>query len=116
VHRSIEPIWNEGRYVEVEGPPDLIVEIVSDTSVDKDTRRLPDAYFRAGVTEYWLADARSGELFFRIHHRGATAFEPAPVDEDGYQHSQVFDRAFRLDGTRDDRGHWTFDLCEKAAD
>ena len=105
-----------GRYVEVEGPPDLIVEIVSDTSVAKDTHRLPEAYFRAGVAEFWLADARSGELFFRIHHRGAAAFEPAPVDADGYQHSQVFGRAFRLDGTRDDRGHWTFDLTEQAAD
>jgi Uma2 family endonuclease len=45
-----------GRYIDVEGPPDLIVEIVSDTSVAKDTRRLPEAYFRAGVAEFWLAD------------------------------------------------------------
>ena len=47
-----------GRYVEVEGGPDLIVEIVSDSSVAKDTRRLPKAYFKAGVREFWLADAR----------------------------------------------------------
>ncbi|MFV1965517.1 MAG: Uma2 family endonuclease [Pirellulaceae bacterium] len=103
-----------GRYVEVEGPPDLIVEIVSDTSVAKDTRRLPERYFRAGVAEFWLADARKGELFFRIHHRGQNAFEPATADGEGYQLSQVFDCAFRLDGARDDRGHWTFDLREKA--
>lgn len=36
------------RYVELEGPPDLIVEIVSDASVRKDTERLPAAYYRAG--------------------------------------------------------------------
>jgi Uma2 family endonuclease len=42
-----------GRYVEVEGPPDLIVEIVSDASVAQDTHRLPEAYVRAGVTEFW---------------------------------------------------------------
>ena len=39
----------EAGYVEIEGPPDLIVEIVSDSSVKKDTERLPAAYFAAGV-------------------------------------------------------------------
>jgi Uma2 family endonuclease len=48
-----------GRYVELEGAADLIVEIVSDSSVGKDTRRLPEAYSRAGVREFWLADARN---------------------------------------------------------
>ena len=33
------------RYIEIEGPPDLVVEIVSDSSEGKDTRRLPTAYF-----------------------------------------------------------------------
>jgi Uma2 family endonuclease len=99
-----------GRYVEVEGPPDLIVEIVSDASAAKDTRRLPEAYFRAGVGEFWLADARSGQLFFRIHGRGESAFEPAAVDDGGFQPSGVFGRLFRLDGARDEEGHWAFDL------
>ena len=45
-------------YIEIEGPPDLIVEIVSDSSVCKDTKRLPAAYFAAGVPEFWLVDAR----------------------------------------------------------
>jgi len=58
------------RYIELEGPPDLVVEIVSDSSVGKDTRRLPNAYYQAGVPEFWLIDARVGELFFRIHQRG----------------------------------------------
>jgi len=58
------------RYVELEGPPDLIVEIVSDASVRKDTEHLPAAYYRAGVAEFWLIDARSEDLLFRIHHRG----------------------------------------------
>ncbi|HEY1065988.1 MAG TPA: Uma2 family endonuclease, partial [Pirellulales bacterium] len=43
--------------MELEGAPDLIVEIVSDSSVAKDRRRLPAAYFTAGVLEYWLVDA-----------------------------------------------------------
>jgi Uma2 family endonuclease len=102
-----------GRYVEVEGPPDLVVEIVSDASLAKDTRRLPEAYFKAGVTEYWLADARGDKLFFRIHHRGRSQFESAPTDNEGYQQSSVFDCFFGLDGHRDEQEHWTFDLREK---
>jgi Uma2 family endonuclease len=47
-----------GRYVELEGAPDLVVEIISDTSVSKDRKRLPGLYARAGVPELWLVDAR----------------------------------------------------------
>jgi Uma2 family endonuclease len=102
-----------GQYVEVEGPPDLIVEIVSDTSVRKDTERLPVAYFRAGVREFWLADARSEPIVFRIHHRSPSAFQPVASDPDGFQPSAVFNTYFRLDARRDDRGHWAFDLRER---
>ena len=47
-----------GGFIEVEGAADLVVEILSDSSVGKDTRRLPEAYARAGVGELWLVDAR----------------------------------------------------------
>src|SRR5690348_11984595 len=40
--------------LELEGAVDHVVEILSKSSVKKDTRRLPAAYFRAGVEEYWL--------------------------------------------------------------
>jgi len=102
-----------GRYVELEGAPDLIVEIVSDASVNKDTRRLPEAYFRAGVGEFWLADARGQQLLFQIHHRGESTFQPAVSDADGFQASPAFRCSFRLDGARNERGEWRFDLVEK---
>lgn len=54
----------EDRYVELEGAPDPIVEIVSDCSVQKDTQRLSKACFEVGVREYWLADARGSQLVF----------------------------------------------------
>ncbi len=54
----------QGRYVEIEGAVDLIVEIVSDSSVRKDTQRLPAAYYRAGVRENWLIDCARRELGF----------------------------------------------------
>jgi len=98
------------RYVEIEGTPDLVVEIVSDRSVVKDTVRLPAAYWKAGVAEYWLLDARGDELLFRILRRGDAGYEPAPVNDEGLQHSRVFDRWFRLTRRRDRRGGWAFDL------
>ncbi len=102
-----------GRYVELEGAPDLIVEIVSDSSVGKDTRRLPRAYFEAGVTEFWLADARGENLAFQIHQRGESGYQAVGADPDGFQASAVFECSFRLDGARDPKGNWSFDLLEK---
>lgn len=102
-----------GRYVELEGAPDLIVEIVSDHSVAKDTRRLPEAYFKAGVPEFWLADARGESLTFQIHRRGESGYQAIEADSDGFQPSAVFECSFRLDGGRDPKGNWTFDLLEK---
>ena len=102
-----------GRYVELEGAPDLIVEIVSDRSVAKDTQRLPEAFFQAGVGEFWLADARSEPVVFRIHRRGQTGYEIVQPDAEGFQPSTVFGCAFRLDARRDAQGNWAFDLLVK---
>jgi len=98
------------RYVEVEGAADLVVEIVSDRSVTKDTVRLPVAYWRAGVLEYWLMDARGEELLFRIHRRGPSGYLPASVDAEGFQYSGVLQRWLRLTRRRDRHGGWAFDL------
>jgi Uma2 family endonuclease len=57
-----------GRFVELEGAPDLVVEIVSDSSEVKDTERLPAQYARAGIPELWLLDARGSEVRFEIRH------------------------------------------------
>ena len=101
------------RYVELEGPPDLIVEIVSDASQKKDTERLPLAYFRAGVPEFWLIDARRETLFFQIHHRGPTQYEPTPPDADGYQYSSTLNHHYHLTRSRNAKGRVVFDLETK---
>jgi Uma2 family endonuclease len=103
-----------GRYVEIEGAADLVVEIVSDSSMTKDTRRLPSAYFQAGVREFWLADARGQTPIFIIHHPGPSGFEPIVPDADGFQFSAVLGCRYRLDATRDADGNWEFDLREEA--
>ncbi len=104
-------------YVELEGAPDLVVEIVSDSSVAKDTRRLPTAYWRAGIAEYWLVDVRGERMFFRIHARGTDGYEPVSTDAENFQRSAVFDRRFRLDRRRNARDRWVFHLqsrpCER---
>ena len=102
-----------GRYVELEGAVDLIAEIVSDSSVSKDTRRLPRAYYQAGVREFWLIDARGEELLFQIHHAGDAAFETVPADADGFQRSNVLNASYKLERHQDPRGLWSYDLLEK---
>jgi len=102
-----------GRYIEIEGPPDLIVEVVSDSSVTKDTVRLPESYARAGIPEFWLADARGHQVVFRIHRLAQSVYEPVTPDDQGFQRSEVFGCGFRLDAERDEEGEWEFDLREK---
>jgi len=112
--RLISKAGAEGEeYIEVEGGPDLVVEVVSDSSVTKDTKRLPEAYFHAGVREFWLADARREPFLFCIHCRGELGFEAVESDTDGFQPSAVLNRRFHLDWRRDRLGHWAFDLREE---
>jgi Uma2 family endonuclease len=112
--RLVPKAGKEGdRYVELEGAPDLIVEIVSDSSVRKDTKRLPESYWRAAVREFWLVDVRGEEAFFRIHYRGPTKYDAAPMDDDSYQYSTVFGVWYRLDRSRNTRGRWQYTLREK---
>lgn len=101
------------RFVEMEGAPDLIVEIVSDHTVKKDTQRLPQAYFNAGVVEFWLVDARREPLVFQIFRRGASRYEEVEPDEQGFQYSTVLGCHYRLLRGRNARGRLTFTLEER---
>jgi Uma2 family endonuclease len=103
----------EGRYVEVEGAADLIVEIVSDSSVAKDNKRLPVAYFAAGVREFWLIDARRENVKFQVFKRGDGEFVLTEIADDGFQFSAVLDSWYELDRQRSQRGHWVYRLLAK---
>lgn len=53
----------------LDGPADLVVEIVSDDSVRRDRHEKLHEYERAGVTEYWIIDPRAGRRradFYRL--------------------------------------------------
>jgi len=83
-------------FVEIEGTVDLAVECVSDASTVKDRKRLREAYYRAGVPEYWLVDVRSGNIQFQILVPGKGGYVPAPAGADGFVRSTVVERAVRL--------------------
>ncbi len=99
-----------GRFVEIEGAPDLIVEIVSDSSEVKDYQRLPLAYAAAGVREYWLVDARGETLLFQIQDLRGDRLVPVACDAEGWQHSGVLKRDFRLERIPDEDRPWRFRL------
>lgn len=101
------------RYVELEGGPDLVVEVLSDSSVEKDRERLYKQYFEAGVHEYWLTDARRDELEFVIHHRGKSGFRRAPRDKQGFQRSKVLGASYRFEREADQNDTWFYTLRQR---
>jgi len=102
-----------GQYVEIEGVPDWVLEIVSLSSVKKDTQELRDAYHRAGVPEYWLVDARKEKIDFQIlQHRKSKYY--AAKRKEGWQWSALFGRWFRLERKRGRRELWRYRLEMRA--
>lgn len=102
----------EDGYVELEGSPDMVLEVVSDSSVEKDTEILRELYWKAGIREYWLVDARGERIEFQIlRHtaRGYVATRPSG----GWRKSAVFGKSFRLTRQLDDLGHPDFTLDVK---
>lgn len=99
--------------VEIVGPPDLVVEIVSDSSVRKDTADLFAMYYAAGVREYWIVDARGSDLSFRVLIRGDGAWTDVVADEEGFRRSSVLDRRYHLDREVGPTGRWSYDLVER---
>jgi Uma2 family endonuclease len=85
-----------GRYSGLEGAANLVVEIVSDSSVSKDTERLPPLYAQAGVPELWLVDARGEEIQFSILTLRRGRYEASEPDADGWTPSLQLDCSFRL--------------------
>ncbi len=88
-----------GGFVEVEGSPDMVLEVVSDSSVRKDNVILFGAYGDAGVREYWLVDARQDPLRFDVYKHTRKGYVTTRK-QGGWVKSAVFGKSFRL--TRQD--------------
>jgi len=101
-----------GNGLEVEGSPDMVLEVVSPTSVEKDTQVLRELNWRAGVREYWLADPRGDDLAFDILKYGARGYS-AVRKSGAWLKSSVFARSFRLTCRDDALGIPIYDLAVK---
>jgi Uma2 family endonuclease len=97
-------------YREFEGSPEMTLEVVSDSSEEKDRVDLRGLYFRAGVEEYWLVDARGEPPVLDILRRGPRGYVSARHQAGGWVRSRVFGRAFRLIRTDGPDGNPQFTL------
>ncbi|MGH2521560.1 MAG: Uma2 family endonuclease [Anaerolineales bacterium] len=74
----------------VAGPPDLIIEIVSDDSVHRDRVDKFDEYEAGGVREYWIVDNRPERRRVEFYQLNAQSqYQQVAVGEDGIYHSVV---------------------------
>lgn len=82
-------------FTEIVGAPDMVLEVVSDSSVTKDKKEYRQAYWEAGITEYWLVDCRDDRHEFQIFKHTAKGYvETRKVS--GWTRSEVFRKSFRL--------------------
>ena len=110
VHLRSWSARNPDRLTEIEGPVDLVVEVVSDSSVGKDTKRLPHLYAQAGVPELWIADARGEALRFDIHTFKDGVYTRVRPNVGGWIRSPRLDASFRLVRRRDPFTGWAYTL------
>lgn len=81
--------------LEIEGSPDLVVEIISPSSKYKDEDILRKKYWQAGVKEYWLADSRKTPTL-TILKRNVNKFVALAADTSGWIRSSVLKAHCRL--------------------
>jgi Putative restriction endonuclease len=103
--RLVEGI--EEGFLELEGTPDMVLEVVSSSSVRKDKVLLRKAYWEAGIGEYWLVDARKDPLSFDILRHTPKGYV-AVRKQDGWLRSGVFGKSFRLTRRADPLGQPDF--------
>lgn len=95
----------------IEGPADVVIELVAAESVTTDRVVKRREYEAAGVPESLILDAREGRVgfeFFRLDDRDR--YQPVPPDADGRFHSAV------LPGFWLDPGWFAQDPLPDAAD
>lgn len=99
--------------LETLGTPDMALEVVSQSSIQKDTIDLKELYARAGIAEYWLVDSTSTSPELQIHRLVAGKYVVVR-QHNGWVKSRVFRRSFRLNSTRDAAGLSSFRLEVKS--
>lgn len=97
--------------IELVGRGDMVLEVVSDSSFEKDTVQLVAGYAAAGFAEYWLVDGRVDPLSFRL-----LALQPdgtyadVEPDREGFLASPVWGRRFRIEASTNRAGRPSYQL------
>jgi Uma2 family endonuclease len=74
----------------LEGPADLVVEVVSEESATRDRRDKFQEYAQAGVREYWLIDPRPEQQQATLYQRSENGtYATIAPDGEGRLHSAV---------------------------
>ena len=79
-------------------------------SVKKDTEELPELYWLAGITEYWLVDARGDHIHFDIFQHAPKGYT-AVRKQTGWVKSAVFGKSFKLTRHKDELGNPEYTLA-----
>lgn len=95
--------------IELIGSADMVLEVVSRSSVRKDYQELPELYFEAGVSEYWRVDVRTPAVRFDLLRRTVNGFR-AVRDNAGWRKSVVFGASFRVQQTENPLGEPAFQI------
>jgi Uma2 family endonuclease len=99
----------QDEFIEIVGTPDLVVEVLSDSTIRKDKVRLKAAYERAGVPEYWIVDARGDQILFQILTLEEGAYQVSAL-ADQPQPSKVLGARFALGRALNRLGRFTYTL------
>ena len=78
----------------VNGPPDLIIEILSRNDIRRDRVDKLNLYAQYGVPEYWIVDPDARQFDFLINRDGR--FEVQPQQDDRYQSPRLAELAINL--------------------
>ncbi len=97
---------------ELEGSPEMVLEVVGETTWRRDVIELRQLYYRAGIQEYWLVDVRdlAASRWFWIFRPGTSDYVATRRQAGGWLRSAVFGRSFRLTHEPDPLGQPMFTL------
>jgi Uma2 family endonuclease len=85
----LEPRWMQVKNVYVDGPADLVVEVISPESDLRDRTLKLQEYEAGGVTEYWIIDPVFQEALFLQRNADGQYARVAPAADGKYVASQV---------------------------
>jgi Uma2 family endonuclease len=90
-------------YIQLEGIPDTVLEILSDGSEKKDFVQLRNLYWKAQIPEYWLVDARGDTPRFDILRHTPEGYQETPP-QDSWVRSEILGHSLRIERSLDPLG------------